>query len=104
MPSSRAILVDIENLGLDPTKPHSTISATGHLADSQRNVISEKVVELADEAPVISDVAECVEQVEQEQIAIEQVAEVTQHVDDTVTNEGEEVTKKKGRKSSKNSG
>ena len=101
MPSSRAILVDIENLGLDPTKPHSTISATGHLADSQRNVISEKVVELADEAPVISDVAECVEQ---EQIAIEQVTEVTQHIDDTFTNEGEEVTKKKGRKSSKNSG
>lgn len=101
MPSSRAILVDIENLGLDPTKPHSTISATGHLADSQRNAIFEKVVELADEAPVISDVAEYVEQ---EQIAIEQVTDVTQHVDDTVTNEGEEVTKKKGRKSSKNSG
>jgi len=31
MPVNRAILIDIERLGLDPTKPHSTISSSGRL-------------------------------------------------------------------------
>jgi hypothetical protein len=98
MPSSRAILADIEELGLDPTKPHVTISASGHLKHD--DIISTEVV---DEAPVISGVTECVEQettkIKQEVVAVKSSVENESSVVEVTIEEG---SKKKGKRSSKN--
>lgn len=62
MPSSKAVLADIHKLGLDPSRPHYKIKASGHLAapvlvvQVPVPVVKTKAVPV--EEPVVSIVSE----------------------------------------------
>lgn len=89
MPSSRAILANIEKQGLSPNKPHSNPTLSGQLVKSQPPAGKKEEIKQVEEIAVPVVVEEAVKLVEE--IAVIEVETSTQQ-------EKEEPTKKQGKK------
>ncbi len=79
MSTRRAILVDIHEKGLDPKKPHKTLSSSGHFrpAPEQHVVVDEVVVnQIVHEKPSVSEQLE-VDETQEQLVEVEQVPEET---------------------------
>lgn len=93
MASSRAILADITNLGLDPTKHHRNVNSTGHIKNAGVSTLSVDLV------PVVAPVQNVVAQTTEVEPTSDQVT--TEPVSETEVTETQPVDEKKAKKPNK---